>query len=333
MRIHMALVPFLVAPFLSACGLGAGSTDGLDSEAATSVVSGALNNTGGSMLGMNNLPKEHPTMFAKVLDALNPIGTAFAAMWSCTTGSLNPTYNGPASYAFTPAGCQISWLNGRSASSKWSGTFTLNYGAMCSATSPQLLQQPAGCAITRTTATGGNTRSLTGPDGGSYSVIHDTNGAGSGWDASVSPAPANGGVVVTCGSSGCSSGGTLVINGSHLTGTVTLPGGVPATIWNHTISTGNGGLSVTTSGSNRTVSGSVTVQHNILRYTATATLNNVTYGDSTCCFPTSGSLSTKYSTGTNAGKTETLTFSAVCGEATLTTARGQSLPYTLQHCL
>jgi hypothetical protein len=331
MKTRLFLVPFLVAPMLSACGLGS-SSEGIDSEAATSVVSGALNNTSGSTLGMNDLPKEHPTMFARLLDALNPISTAWAAMWSCTPGTLSPAYAGAAKdpYAFTPAGCSISWLNGRSASSKWNGTFTVNYGAMCSTTSPTVAQQPAGCTITRT---GDNTRALTGPDNSAYSVTHDTSGSGTGWDASVSPAPSNGGVVLTCGAGGCASGATLVISGSHLTGTITAPSGKQTTLWDHTVSTGQNGLSVTTSGSTRTVSGTVTVQHNILKYTAQATLNNVTYGDANCCFPTGGSLSTTFSSGTNAGKTETLSFSAACGEATLTTAHGQTMAYTLQHCL
>lgn len=334
MRIRILLIPLFAAPMMSACGL-ASSTDGTDSEAAASVVSGALNNTSGSTLGMNDLPKEHPTRLARLLDAVNPVSTAFAAMWSCTPGTLSPMYAGPAlsPYAFTPAGCSVTWLNGKSASSKWNGTFNLNYGAMCSATMAAVAQQPAGCTVTRTSATGGNTRAFTGPDGGAYAVTHDTNGAGSGWDATVTPAPGNGGVVLTCGSGGCATGASLAINGSHLTGTVTLPGGQARTLWDHSVSTGASGLTVTTSGSSRTVSGTVTVQHNILKYTAQATLNNVTYGDASCCFPTAGSLTTKYSSGQHAGKSESLAFTAICGEATLTTASGQTMAYTLQHCL
>jgi hypothetical protein len=106
-----------------------------------------------------------------------------------------------------------------------------------------------------------------------------------------------------------------------------------ATIWDHTVSTGAGGLQVSGAGENRVVSGSVTVQHNLLRYTATASFNSVGYGEIGCCFPTTGSVTTTFDSGANAGKSESLSFSSVCGEATLTTINGKSIPITLQHCL
>jgi hypothetical protein len=52
-----------------------------------------------------------------------------------------------------------------------------------------------------------------------------------------------------------------------------------------------------------------------------------------CCFPTTGSVSTTFSGGALAGKTEPLVFSNVCGEATLTTVSGRTVPITLLHCL
>ena len=63
------------------------------------------------------------------------------------------------------------------------------------------------------------------------------------------------------------------------------------------------------------------------------TFNDVGYGEVGCCFPTSGSVSASFSKGPDVGKTESLSFTAICGEATLTNASGVSEPLTLQHCL
>jgi hypothetical protein len=86
-------------------------------------------------------------------------------------------------------------------------------------------------------------------------------------------------------------------------------------------------------GIGRVVSGSVTVQHNLAKETATATFNQVAYGETGCCFPTSGSIRTTFNSGSNQGKTETLTFSSTCGEGTLTKPDGKNVPLTLRHCM
>jgi hypothetical protein len=99
------------------------------------------------------------------------------------------------------------------------------------------------------------------------------------------------------------------------------------------VSTDANGLSVTISGDTRHVSGTVNVQHNLLKYTAKTTFNDVTYGDGACCFPTSGSVTTTFDGGMHAGKSESLSFGASCGEATLTTVNGRTISYTLEHCL
>jgi hypothetical protein len=331
------MLPVVLCSMLSSCFLGGGSnsTQAYDTEVATSVVSGSLNNTAGSMVGWNFMPKERPTMFARLVDAVNPVRDAWAATWTCNGGALSPTFNGATGnpYTYTPVSCNVTWANGATASARWSSTFDLSYGSSCDMTHEFIENQVGNCSVTRTTSAGGNTRSITGPDDNSYSIIHNTNGANTGWDATVSPAPSDNGVVVECATSGCSNGATLVINGSHLTGTVALGGGQPVAIWDHTLSTGSSGLTVTGSGTNRVVSGTVTVQHNILRYTATATFNNVSYNNAGCCFPTSGTVTASYNTGALAGKTETMSFSSSCGEATLTTTNGQIMAYTLAHCM
>jgi hypothetical protein len=326
----------LLAGGMLACSSATPTSSGSSpsgSEVAVSVVSGALNNNSGTGVAWS-APAPKSTRLDRALAFLNPIGTAYAASWSCTGDTLTPPFSGPAAdpYAFMPASCSIVWANGKSASSKWSGPFGLSYGASCDSIHPFMEKQAAGCELTRTTNAGGETRTLTGPDGNSYAILHDTDGAGTGWDALVSPAPNNGGVQVACGAAGCSADRTLTINGSHLTGTVTIDGD-SFKIWDHTVTSGAGGLTVTGAGADRVVSGSVIVQHNLLRYTSTTTFSSVGYGEPLCCFPTTGSVSTTFSRGSNVGKTESLTFSSVCGEATLTKADGASEPLTFEHCL
>jgi hypothetical protein len=322
----------------SGCGLrserNASSLEPSNSEVATSVVSGALNNTDGSSLALAAPAAPRSSALARFVSSLNPEGTAYAADWACNGGTLTPSFAGPAGdpYSYTPVSCSVTWGAGETASSVWSGPFSLVYGSNCDTTHPWFEHQAAGCTVTRTTAAGGDTRTITGPDGNKYAILHDTNGAGTGWDGAVNPAPSDGGVVVTCGSSGCEEARSLVIHGSHLTGTVVLDG-TDYKIWDHTVSTSSEGLQVTGSGAGRVVNGSVTVQHNLLKYTSVTTFDAVGYGDMACCFPTAGSVSTTFSNGTSKDKTETLTFSPACGQATLQTANGATDAITLQHCL
>jgi hypothetical protein len=311
---------------------GAGEViDGQGLEVAISVVSGALNNTGGSTLGWNEPGlRLKPPVFNRALELLNPVSVAWAAEWTCTGGTLTPAFAGPATYSHTPVSCSVTWKNGKTASSIWDNTFTLVYGPSCDALHPFIGRQTAGCSLTRTSGPAGNTRTLTGPDGNSYSITHNTNGAGSGYDPTVSPAPDDDGVVVTCGASGCAVDGSLVINGSHLTGTVTSAAGKSATLWDHTVS---GSLTLSFSAGARVVSGTVTVEHNIVHRTASVVLSDVTYGDALCCFPTAGTVTTTMQNGLRTGKTETLNFASACGEATLTTFSGKTVALTLEHCL
>jgi hypothetical protein len=305
--------------------------DGQGSDVAVSLVSGALNNTGGSVLGWNSpSPRAKPSTFERALELLNPVGVAWAAQWTCTGGTLSPAFAGPASYTYTPVSCSVTWKNGDTASSVWDGTFNLVYGPSCDDQHPFMRHQAAGCSLTRTTGPSGNTRTLTGRAGNSHSVTHNTNGAASGYDPAAASALTDDGVIVTCGAGGCDSDGTLVISGSHLTGTVTTVAGGTATRWDHTVS-GMVALAATAAGP--VVSGTVTVEHNLAQRTSTTAFNDVTYGDATCCFPTAGSVATTMQNGRRAGQTETLTFGSTCGEATLTTFSGGTVALTLESCL
>lgn len=303
------------------------------SEVAVSAASGALNNNSGSAVAWAPRAPKTSNM-QRVLATLNPVGTAYAATWSCSAASLLPAFDGALGnpYAFTPPSCRVAWLNGRPEKSSWSGPFILSYGSSCDAIHSSLEKQAAGCELTRTSNSTGDTRTIAGPAGNTYAINHDTNGAGTGWDSSVSPAPTSAGVRVTCGANGCVDGGAIVISGSHLTGTVTFDG-ANNKIWDHTVSTGASGLMLSGAPGHRVLSGSVTVQHNLHHYTSTTTFASVVYGDSGCCFPTTGSVSTAFTEGPNVGKTEKLLFSSACGETTLTFTDGTTAALTLIECL
>ncbi|HEV3192847.1 MAG TPA: hypothetical protein VGY54_20215, partial [Polyangiaceae bacterium] len=326
---------------IAACGCGGKTvvvdTDGVGSEIATSVVSGAVNNSAGSTVAMSEPPGGRKRgLLERLIDELNPVRPAWAAKWACTGGTLAPTFSGPAAdpYKYTPLSCMVTWKNGKTASASWSGAFTLTYGTSCDNTHAFIGNQATGCALTRTTGSMPNSRTLTGPEGGMYSITHDTNGAGSGWDSTVSPAPSNGGIISICAAGGCAAGRNVVVSGSHLTGTLALPGGAAAPLWDHTVSTGAGGITVTGEGATRVVSGTITVQHNIAKFTSTSTFNNVGFGDTACCYPTSGTVTTTFDDGPDAKKTESLSFSAAaCGEAMLTRKDGSIVPLTLKHCI
>lgn len=301
------------------------------SEVAVSTVSGALNNTESqSALGLNPMPRERKTASAWLWDQVNPVHPAWAATWTCTGAQLSPPWSGPAAdpYTYTPVSCSVTLNSGKTASSVWSGAFILNYGASCDSVSPFMDNQAANCTLTRTTTVDGNTRTWTGLKGNSKAITHNTFGAGTGWDISVAPAPSDDGVILTCGASGCAASRTLVISGSHLTGEADS-----LLRWDHTVSTGLGGLNVTGTGPGRVVTGSVIVQHNLAHYTSTTAFNDVAYGSTACCYPTSGSVTTTFSSGPNRSKTETLSFTTVCGEGSLTKPDGATESLTLEQCL
>jgi hypothetical protein len=301
------------------------------SEVAVSTVSGALNNTESpSALGIGPMPRERPTATAWLWNQVNPVRSAWAATWTCTGAQLNPPWSGPAAdpYAYTPVSCSVTLNSGKTASSVWSGSFILNYGASCDSSSPFMDNQVANCTLTRTTTADGNTRTWTGLKGNSKAITHNTFGAGTGWDSTVVPAPSNGGVILACGASGCAASRTLVISGSHLTGEADS-----LLRWDHTVSTGPGGINVTGTGPGRVVTGSVVVEHNLAHFTSTTTFNDVAYGNTACCYPTGGSVTTTFSSGPNVSKTETLAFMALCGEATLTKPDGSTESLTLEQCL
>lgn len=81
----------------------------------------------------------------------------------------------------------------------------------------------------------------------------------------------------------------------------------------------------------RVVSGSVTLYHNRAKFNAINVFNAVTYGDSTCCYPTSGNITSTF-TGSQSGTT-TLTFTSTCGYANFTDLDNSVNNIKLEHCI
>lgn len=158
--------------------------------------------------------------------------------------------------------------------------------------------------------------------GGAYggSITTDTSG-GTTYDGTVLP---------STGTSVVNSSGTrtITIHGTHKVGKTT--GGV--TIFEHYLNTPTP-LTVTgtRAGGNRTIaSGTVKVFHNLAKYQASLSFSGVTWGSSSCCYPTSGSITGTLS-GTQTGTT-TMTFSTTCGAASYVDESGSSGTVTLSQC-
>jgi hypothetical protein len=113
-------------------------------------------------------------------------------------------------------------------------------------------------------------------------------------------------------------------------------------VFDHSV-TGTLSVSETAGASQRTVTGSLTVYHNLLRVVGTSVFNNVVHSND-CCLPISGTITTTFAAGSNPstpptklgapmiGKSETLTFSSTCGTATLVSYDGTTTNVALDRC-
>lgn len=192
------------------------------------------------------------------------------------------------------------------------GGWTNTYNSAGTCTTAQSAALPSGGSVTRTTDSYVVTFRL-----GAYLTTDTT--AHSAWDGSSIPATG----VVTTNSSGTR---TVVINGLHR-----VLRGPRGTKWfDHSITSSGMTITGTRAAGTRTVSGSMTLYHNLARYTATSTFNSVQWGSSSCCYPTSGSISTTL-TGAVSGTT-TLTYSSTCGTATFVDTSGSLSSLELSYC-
>jgi hypothetical protein len=317
---------------ISGCG-SSGASDGTASQIVAGAIGGPSNDNaaGASQSFAYAIPKEHPTWISRLKGAFDLFPDALAFQISCSGGSLSPSSYAPGTtFQWTPISCSLTYRNGKQASVQWSSYFDLNYGSSCTGSSFQLSSQPSGCVVTRTTPTGGNTRTLTRQSGQSHAVNIDTTSPG-GWDSSISTN--SGGTVISAEGSGSSgfSARQIAINGTHLTST--LDGQVN---WNHTVSTDpNNPLEFVGVGASKVLtSGTVILQHNLAKFTSSSVVQSpLVFSNVNCCFPTSGSVETTFHGGPYDGKTETIEFSSDCGEATLVNSAGVSSSVTLSDCL
>ncbi len=143
------------------------------------------------------------------------------------------------------------------------------------------------------------------------------------YDGTALPAT---GVTTTLTNSGAGQR-TIVIDGVHRV----LVGPHGRTLFDHSL-TSTGLISTgKRSTSNRVVTGNLTLYHNLLKYKAVHTFNSVTWGSSSCCYPTSGSISSVL-TGTGRSGNVSLAFSATCGQATFTDTDSSTSTVTLTQC-
>lgn len=333
MKTIMSLL--VITLVVSACGKKAddsttssASSDESASGAVASAVGGALSGTSsGGSLAIYKMQEQDPVrgFWGVIARAVQPT-PAFAS-------SLCPTF------ATTGVGCSASgssmWLSYSSCTfqgyASWNGVQKITKSSG-TATCGSFPNPGANGTLYRqfVSASGSNTPSTVSLTADSWSGVIDNSSANlSNFDGQTIATIQNGGygAAVTFNSSGARTGVTL--------GHRTYVSGV----YDHSV-TGNLSITEGNGASSRTVSGTVTVYHNLVRVIGTSTLSNLVHED-VCCLPVSGTITTSFSAGTNVsptalgsllvGKSETLTFTG-CGTATYTSAAGKVSSVTLHRC-
>ncbi len=238
------------------------------------------------------------------MDYLDPQG-ALKPLTACTFSGARSTCSSNVS-TISWGGCSIgtATLTG-GWSEAWSSGFCTD------GSQPTALTN--GTSVTRTSSTGQVLTFASGATLTTDTVAHST------YDSTSIP-----GTGITISNS--SGTRTVVINGLHKV----LVGPRGLKWFDHTLT--STGLTVTGTrlAGNRVVSGTSVHYHNLAEYKATHTFNAVTWGSSTCCYPTSGSVSSTL-TGSRSG-TVSLSFTATCGEANFTDTDATVLSVTLSQC-
>lgn len=287
-----------LAALATACGKST-TSDGSSSESASEIATATAvgSSNGGQNVGLNSLdPRVQQTFFAQLKNFLSPISSAMAGS-GCPYYIVGNTACSDNAVTFSYNDCSFG-----NALAIWSGSQTLQFGngATCDTTP---LPLTGSGTLTRTFGAGSVRVSALGK----AVTIDSTNP--SGYYQSVS-----GGSLIT----GVSGGHSIAIDGIHLV----------ASGWDHSLSTTqNLAVSIDGSGNRTFTSGVVQLQHNLAKYVALASFNNV-YVPAGSCFPSSGSVTSTFS-GSRSGS-ETLTFTGG-GNATLSSS-GSNIAVTLSHC-
>lgn len=317
---------------LTGCGKAASTDTAASADNSVSglvggSVGGALSSSGSNgNYALNMSIKRAPTFMEELRNALNPMPKALAAGFcptfksqnaQCTTNASEMwlAYNDCtfAGYADWSGVQEITMSAGNAAC----GTFP-NPGA--NATLYRQIVQAAGGSVPG---------SLTISDGILTGTIDDATAKLGNFDnQNIGTIINNGyGQAVTFDNTGARNGLTI---GHH----ITVSG-----VYDHSL-TGSLTIQETLNATSRTVSGTVTTYHNLLRVVAVSTFQAVEHDD-TCCLPLSGTISTTFSAGQNVqpralgeslvGKSESLTFNG-CGTAVYTGPDGSTKNVTLNHC-
>lgn len=235
--------------------------------------------------------------FVDPSDAVHPLT-------ACTFTAARSTCSGNVS-TITWGGCSIG-----TATMTGGWTETWSAGFCANGASPGALTN--GTSVTRTSASD----VLTFASG---AKITTSTTAHSAYDGTSIP-----GTGVTVSNAGGTR--TIVINGIHKI----MTGPLGRSWFDHSITSTGLTVTGTRAGGNRVVSGTSTLFHNLAQYKAAHTFNNVTWGSSSCCYPTSGSISSTLS-GSRTGSIS-LAFSTTCGQATFTDADSSASTVTLTQC-
>lgn len=311
-----------------------GTEDTSASGAAGQAAGGALSASEANGTLAMGMKRPQSSLFAALSSFGNLIPNAWASSScptyktasgsGCTQGSGTPGYLW-LDYSDCNFGVFDATWNGVQAIINGAGTATC--GTFPTPTPTNILYRQIVSAVSGTTP---GTATVTSSFGTTATIDNASTTPGSlgNFDEQIYPSSINGGWgdAVTFGAGGIR---TSVQIGQH----------IYTTLFDHTIM---GSLTVTeTAGAtSRTLSGNLTVYHNLLKVVGNATFNNVVHSDS-CCQPISGSIKTTFASGTIVpatvagrlivGLSETLTFTG-CGTGTYVSPTGTTTNVTLSRC-
>lgn len=168
----------------------------------------------------------------------------------------------------------------------------------------------------------------------SGATLTSTQEVGTGWDGETFPDAATKGTEISRVQTGTLNGLTCTTGNPCLRVVVhgqrnVMKGPLGRTWFDHLVVTDLASQGRRSTG-NLVVRGNVVVRHQVARYTATSTFDSVTWGSSSCCYPTSGTINTVFD-GSVAGSATT-TFSSSCGSASFSDPDGETTTLTLRQC-
>lgn len=220
---------------------------------------------------------------------------------ACTLGTSTATLSGVITEKFSSFGAASCQLNGNGS----------QLDRMVSESSPRTITFATGAKIISDMSPGTAWDGTTFPTAGSTSVIRYETGTSNGL------ACATGTLGTPCYN--------IIVRGNQ-----TVMTGPRGRKWFDHIVTAN----LTAKGRKATndlfVVGTTAVWHQVSEYKAVHTFGSVTWGSSSCCFPTAGSVSSAF-TGSISGNATTV-FSSTCGQASFTGTDSVTKTITLTQC-